>query len=453
MKEEKNFFDFPEKAKVEIFEIVNTAIAAADPCLAVKKFIQVTNSKICIGNLEFKQDDYKRVFIISFGKAAIPMAKAASEVLCDHITGGIVITKHINRFFELDNIKYKIYQGGHPVTNETSLEGTESVLNLVNDLDMNDLVICLVSGGGSALLSIPRKGIQLNDLQITIRILLECGASIDEINTIRKHLDLVKGGGLAKIIQPAKVISLILSDVVGSPLDIIASGPTAPDPSCFVDAIKVIEKYNIQKKIPITTMQFLQSGQLGLVSETVKPGNPIFLNVHNFIIGDNRRSALAGLDAARKRGFNSLLLSTNIQGEARMVGRLMGGILKEICNTGNPVPRPACIIAGGETTVTVSGNGLGGRNLETALGAVYEMAGLKDVYFLSLASDGEDGPTDAAGAIVTGETYEKSQKLGLDFDQFLTKNDSYHFFKETGGLLKSGPTGTNVNDLIFLFAF
>lgn len=435
-----------------IAEIIGAAITAADPGVAVKRVMRRKGSVLRIGDSIYDLQEVDRVFVIAFGKAAIPMTQAACEILSDAIEAGIVITKHLDEPSELD-ARFRVFQGGHPIADEGSLKGTQVVLSLSENLRESDLVICLVSGGGSALFTMPREGVSIDDLQVIVRRLLECGATISEINTIRKHLDLVKGGGLAKLVFPARIAALILSDVVGSPMETIASGPTVSDPSTFADAWKVLERYKLLEVTPVGILKTLQHGLAGTLPETAKPGERIFANVENVIVADNRLSAMTSLRAASQRGFHAMLLSTFVQGEARIVGQVMGGILREMTASGHPVPRPGCVIAGGETTVAISGRGMGGRNLETGLGAVRELAGQKNVLLVSLASDGEDGPTDAAGAAVTGDTFAISQQLGLNIDQFLLNNDSYHFFEKTGGIIRCGPTGTNVNDLIFLFTY
>ena len=433
-------------------EIIQASVDAADPYYAVKRFLQVDDTSIRVGERKYKISDVGKVVVTAFGKAAIPMTIAARDVLLDLVTSGVVLTKHLPETNVLDE-KYRIYQGGHPIPTMESLTGTQAVLSSTDGLQENDLVLCLVSGGASALFTRPRDGVSLNDMQVLVGLLLESGASIEEINTIRKHLDQVKGGGFARLVQPAKVAALILSDVVGSPMDIIASGPTVPDTSTFFETWEILERYRLTDRIPNSVIEIIQQGKLGQIPETPKSDDRCFNNVQNMIIADNRQSALAALRTAHQKGFNAMFLSSFFQGEAKIVGQNMAGILKEVSISGNPVRRPACIVAGGETTVTISGNGFGGRNLETALGAVRDLAGLENVIFLSLATDGEDGPTDAAGALVTGETFDISQKLGLNIEHFLAQNDSYHFFEQAGGLICCGPSGTNVNDLFFLFAY
>jgi hydroxypyruvate reductase len=299
----------------------------------------------------------------------------------------------------------------------------------------------------------PVEGVSLFDLQTLTTELLRCGASINEMNTLRKHLDQIKGGNLARLAAPAHVISLILSDVVADPLDVIASGPTVPDTTTFDDAKKILKKYQITEKIPPSIYAHISHGVDGFKSENPKPADPIFQNVNNVIIASNQLAARAALDRAKVEGLNTIYLTSYLQGEACQAGRFVAALARQIAKDGNPIPRPACIILGGETTVTLAGDGKGGRNQELALGSVGDLAGLLDIVLVSLATDGGDGPTDAAGAVATGETLRRAQKAGLSAHASLAHNDAYHFFQSLDDLLLIGPTNTNVNDLVFLFAF
>jgi hydroxypyruvate reductase len=290
--------------------------------------------------------------------------------------------------------------------------------------------------------------VTLSDLQALTSSLLACGASVDEINILRRHLDRLKGGGLARLASPARVVSLILSDVVGNPLEAIASGPTATDPTTCADALAVLDKYQLLGKVPKTVVSVLRSGR-----ETLKPGDAVFENVDNILIGSNLLAAQAALKQAEVEGFHPYLLRTDLQGEARDVAVELCYTLRWAWQTGDPAPRPACIVAGGETTVTLHGDGCGGRNTELALASVTELDNFPDVVLVTLATDGEDGQTDAAGAVVTGETFGRAYGLGLVPVEYLHRNDSYTFFAALDDLLKPGPTSTNVNDLIFLFTF
>jgi glycerate 2-kinase len=290
-------------------------------------------------------------------------------------------------------------------------------------------------------------------MQELTNYLLACGANINEINALRKHLDRVKGGGLASMAAPAAVVTLILSDVVGDPLDVIASGPTVPDPSTYEQAYQILKKFGLLDRVPRSIAERLEGGQRNEHPETPKPGDPVFERVQNIIIGSNIQAARAAVNQAQKEGLHTMLLTTWLQGEARQAGRFLAAVGRQINADNQPVVRPACIVAGGETTVTIKGDGLGGRNQEMALGAVSELAGLPDSALITLATDGGDGPTDAAGAIVTGETLYQAYQMGLNSDDFLVRNDAYNFFEPLGDLLKPGPTHTNVNDLAFLFAW
>jgi hydroxypyruvate reductase len=347
----------------------------------------------------------------------------------------------------------RILEASHPLPDERGVQGAQQLIDLLKGVGPDDLVIGLISGGGSALLTSPAPGLSLGDLQALTSALLACGANINEINTLRKHLDLVKGGGLAQWVAPARLATLILSDVVGDPLDVIASGPTVPDPTTFAEALGVIEKYQIGAKTPSAVIDRLQQGAAGNIPDTPKPGDPLFERVQNVIVGSNRQAAEAALAQAQAEGLYPLLLTTYLQGEARQVGRVLAGVARQVASSGQPIARPACLVAGGETTVTLRGDGSGGRNQEMALSAVAELAGLPDLALVTLATDGGDGPTDAAGAVVTGETLSRAQNLGLGPEDYLSRNNAYHFFAPLGDLLKPGPTQTNVNDLAFIFAF
>jgi hydroxypyruvate reductase len=325
------------------------------------------------------------------------------------------------------------------------------VADLLSQVTERDLVIAVISGGGSALMTLPAPGLALADLQSLTGALLRCGATINEINTLRKHLDQIKGGGLARMAYPATLVTLILSDVVGSPLDVIASGPTVPDPTTFAEAYALLERYGIAASVPPPIIEHLRRGMAGQAEETLKPGDPRFERVQNLIVASNAQAAEAALTAARTEGFNTLLLTTYLQGEAREVGRALAAVARELAATGRPLPGPACVVAGGETTVTLRGQGMGGRNQELALAAVADLAGLPGIALITLATDGGDGPTNAAGAVVTGATLERARQRGLDPLAHLARNDAYPFFDALGDLLRPGPTHTNVNDLVFIF--
>jgi len=413
-----------------ILRILSAALEAVDPYHAVQKHLPELSG---------------RVYGLAIGKAAIPMLTALAEAT--PLSGALAISKHASS--STPNL-FPVFLGSHPIPDSRSLEAGTRVLEFVSALHEDDTLICLISGGGSALVTAPYAGITLEDLQVLTSLLLACGARIDEINTIRRHLDRVKGGGLARATK-AKVISLILSDVIGNPLEAIASGPTYPNPTTNKDALMILEKYFGEQ-----TMEAQRhSDVLNSVTQCLRDSKRIPLGgldnsrVQNIIIGDNKLAAQAALAQAQREGFNAEILTNELQGEARTVGLDLAQHLRVSTER---MSLPFCLIAGGETTVTIKGNGKGGRNQELALAAVNELRDLENVMLISLATDGDDGPTDAAGAVATGEAGQRAELLGLSVADHLSRNDAYVFFEALGDLLRTGPTGTNVNDLIFLFA-
>jgi hydroxypyruvate reductase len=440
-----------------IARIMAAALDAVDPISAVERNMMCTGDELTVAGQSYDLRQFRRTFVIGAGKAAIPMASAAGRLLGEHVYRGLVITK---RGHTVDGSKIhinpppliEILEAGHPVPDAQGVKGTQRIIEILSDVGSKDLVICLISGGGSALMLAPSSGVKLDDLQSLTDTLLAAGVTINEINILRKHLDLVKGGRLAKLTAPAQLVTLILSDVIGDPLDVIASGPTVPDPSTYSDAYRVLEKYQLLNQVPESIISQLRLGQRGEISETPKPGDSIFKRVQNVIVGNNFLAGQAALEQSKAEGFNGVFLTSSLQGEARLIGPTLAAIARQIETSGHPARRPACVIAGGETTVTISGIGEGGRNQELALSAVVELAGLQNISLVALATDGGDGPTDAAGAVVTGETLSRAMELGLDPIDFLDRNDAYHFFEPLGDLLKTGPTLTNVNDLTFIFA-
>lgn len=436
-----------------VSRILASIIDAADPYVSIKKTIDHSDTDLIIQGRAYHLDDYSRIFIIGAGKGAFQMAQGLVEILGSKISGGVVIVKHLVAASNQmdDGIEYLL--GSHPIPDQVSVKSTLRLIEFTDDFCKDDLVFCVISGGGSSLLSMPEKGIKIDDLMDLTRKLLFCGAEIGEVNTLRKHLDIVKGGGLARFVYPAQLVTIILSDVIGSPLDVIASGPTVADPTSFGDAIQILKKYDIYDTVPESIIRLLLRGQSGEIPETVKLGDQCLESVQNEILSDNFKVSVDAVDAAKNVGFNSMLLTTFLRGEARQAGIFLAGILQEIDNSSHPLKRPACIVVGGETTVTVTSSGTGGRNQEVALGAVESLAGIENVALITFATDGEDGPTDAAGAVVTGDTFERGLQLEFTPTEFLNNNDSYHYFEGLGDLIKTGPTGTNVNDISLLFAF
>jgi hydroxypyruvate reductase len=443
---------------------MRAALDAVEPGAAVQRYLRLVGTHLVAGDRPGEQqaynlDECERVLVVGGGKAGAPMAAAVAEVLGDRLSGGLVIVKHGHGLEDAGAAGLiEIVEAGHPVPDEAGLKGAQRITDLLRGATGRDLVLCLISGGGSALMTAPVPGISLRDLQVLTGILLRCGATINEINTIRKHISQLKGGQLAQLASPAPVVSLILSDVVGDPLEVIASGPSVPDPTTFGDAWSILERYAIVEEAPPCIVGTLRAGVEGQVAETPKPGDPLFDRVQNLIVGSNRLAAHAAAQEAQRLGFDTLLLSTFIEGEAREVGKMVAGLAKGLVRgeamhpAGSPLSLPVGLIMGGETTVTLRGDGKGGRNQELALAAAISLAGWEGVLIVSLATDGSDGPTDAAGAFADGDTLARASRLGLDAETYLNRNDAFHFFQELGDLLLTGPTKTNVNDLILVFA-
>jgi hydroxypyruvate reductase len=341
----------------------------------------------------------------------------------------------------------RLHEAGHPVPDEAGIAGAQAILDCVKGLGPEDLVLVLISGGGSALTPAPVEGISLAEKQALTKTLLACGADIREMNMLRKHISRIKGGQLARAAQPAQVRTLILSDIVGDPLDAIASGPTVPDPTTYADALGILDKYRIRQEIPTGIRTHLEAGAAGKVSETPKPTDPLFARVKSLMVASNIQALEAAKAEAQRLGLRAMILSSFIEGETRDVARMHAALALEVRASGNPVAPPVCFITGGETTVTLKGKGKGGRNQEFALAAALDIAGLRDVVVLSAGTDGTDGPTDAAGAIADGDTLERAVAAGLKPRAALDGNDAYPFFARLSDLIITGPTRTNVMDV------
>ena len=444
------FEGLPPQAPHQVEAVVSAALAAADPIRAVHRALRLEGDELWVCGRRYALSRYQRVFVVGAGKASAAMAAAVEQVLGDRITGGWV---NVKDGYVVPTTFVTIMEAGHPLPDERSLSGSSKIASLVQQATAQDLVLCLISGGGSALMALPVDGITLSDMSSLTRALLGCGATINEMNAVRKHIEQLKGGQLARLASPAAVVALILSDVIGSPLDVIASGPTSPDESTYSDAIAVLRKYGLTASAPRSVVRHLELGSAGQFPDTPKRGDHVLDQVQNCIIASNELAAKAALKKAEELGFHAVLLSTFVEGEAREVARVLAGIVREIDHSGQPLPRPVCLVAGGETTVTIRGDGLGGRNQELALAAVAPLAGLSNVALLSLGTDGTDGPTDAAGALTSGKTAERAAARGLDPFAYLSNNDAYHFFESLGDLIRTGPTNTNVNDLLLVFAW
>ena len=433
--------------KKKAVDIFLKSVKAADPYECVKKHIKVENETVFIDNHTYPLSKYKKIVIVGGGKASARMAQAAEDILGDLIYEGWINTKD-GHSYPLKKIK--VQECSHPVPDSRGVEGARKIAELLDNADENTLVICLLSGGGSALMPAPAEGITLKEKQDVTKLLLSSGADIYELNAIRKHMSMLKGGGMARLCNPAILHVLILSDVIGDRLDTIASGPAVSDSSTFSECLEICHRHGIIESLPKSVLQRFLNGSKGLIPETAKPGDYYLKNAVNTLIGNNGISVEAARSEAEKIGFRTLVLSTVLQGEASELGNFFSAIASEIKASGNPIPMPACIIGGGETTVTVHGRGKGGRNMEMALSVAAGISGFRDVVFLSGGTDGTDGPTDAAGGIVDGATVKKGRLKGFSFDEFLMDNDSYNYLKETDGLIITGPTGTNVMDIQIL---
>ncbi len=388
------------------------------------------------------------VSVAAVGKAATAMARGAARVLGDRLGGGVLIVPRGQTGDAPSG--FEVFGGGHPIPNEDGAEGARAIRRLASDPRAGDVLLCLISGGGSALMTLPPEGVTLAAVQATTEELLRSGATIHELNCVRKHLDRLKGGRLARVAYPSRVVALVLSDVVGDPLDVIASGPVTADPTTFGQAIAILERYRVWERVPAPVRRFLGAGRAGLAPDSPKPGDPCFERASARIIGSNRLAAGAALAEAERRGYNPMLLTTWLTGEAREVGRVLAAVGREVRAGGGPLSAPACIAAAGETTVTVRGKGRGGRNQELALGAALALDGTGDILIASMGTDGIDGPTDAAGAVASGTTLARARNLGLDPARALADNDAYPFFRALDDLIVTGPTGTNVMDVVLV---
>ncbi len=447
--------------------VARAAVGAVDPDRLIRENVILDTvegrDSVVIRGRKFRLEEYDRIFLIAFGKAAPAMAGALAGVLGDRLTRGLVVSP-VGRSKTTEN-GLEFVRGSHPLPDEGSLEGARKALEIAESAEADDLVFVCVSGGGSALLCHPAEGISLAEKRQVTRALLRAGADIGELNTVRKHLSAVKGGQLAKAAFPAAVVGLILSDVLENDLESIASGPTHWDSTTFASAKGVLEGFGLWEDIPASVREHIGKGVRGERAETVKPGDPAFERVKNFIIGDNMAALKAAQKEAERLGFESLILTSSDKGEARSAAANYAAFLANMACSIQSAARPLCFLAGGELTVTVKGQGSGGRNTEFVLASLVEFGKeyLEEIFsegsggsgldwlVMSLGTDGIDGPTDAAGAWAGPSTLAKIRELGLNPAAYLDENDSYGFFRRTGNLIVTGPTGTNVMDIrIFL---
>lgn len=425
--------------------IYRAGLQAVDPEQAVSRHLVRKENRLRAGDREYDLDQFRHIYLVGAGKAGVPMARAVERVLADRLKPGLVVVKE-GHGGKLE--KTRVLEAGHPQPDQRGYQAARQLLEFLHSqLTCQDLLLVVLSGGGSALLPAPQEGITLEDKQRTTAVLLRCGATIHEINALRKHLSRIKGGRLLRATQGASVLTLLLSDVVGDDLSSIASGPTAPDPTTYQDCLEIIDRYGIAGDLPPAVLQALRQGG----EETPKPGDPVFQRVQNLIVGSNILALQAAAEEARRQGFSPLILSSSVEGNTTDVALFHVALAREVLATGNPLTPPCCLISGGETTVQLTGDGKGGRNMEFALWCAREIAGWDHpVLFASLGSDGTDGPTDAAGALASPETARRGKELGLSIKDYLRRNDSYHFFQKLGDLIVTGPTQTNVMDLRFV---
>lgn len=429
-------------------KLITAAIQAADPQKALRGALIRKGNQLKAGDRSYDLSQFRRIVCVGAGKASGQMALALEQVLGDNLEGGIVIVKD---GYEAPCKKVCIVEAAHPVPDRRSVKATKQIVSLVQSLTRHDLLIVLLSGGASSLLCAPSASLTLADKQRTTRLLLRSGATIQEINVVRKHMSAIKGGQLAQA-TPANILTLLISDVLGDDLAAIGSGPTISDSSTFQDAIDILKQYSIWTTVPVSIQRHLKKGRVSTGSGTLKAPRKGTLRNRQIVLANNQR-AIAGVGTeARKLKLKPYILPFPIQGEAKEIGSILGGLAKDLVEFGNPVRPPACLIAGGEPTVTVTGKGKGGRAQECVLAAAQELTGLPHVFVAGFGTDGTDGPTEAAGALVDGKTLERASRKGIDLSLSLDNHDSYHFFKHVGGHIITGPTGTNVNDIYLLFA-
>ena len=435
--------------------IFSRALERVDPYEMIKNSIAVEDDTLVISHngqtLRENLNAYRDIVAIGIGKASSKMGAAVEDILKERLSGGIVVTKygHAERLKGI-----QVIEAGHPIPDENSVAGAEAIYRIASRADENTLIINLISGGGSSLLSLPAEGVTLGDKQETTRVLLESGADIREINCVRKHISRVKGGRFAHAAFPARMINIILSDVVGDRLDSIASGIAVPDDTTYAQAVGIVDKYRIRSVLPASVVSLLESGKAGKNPDTPKQGDHVFDRVLNILLGNNLAACRAARDHGTYLGYRSFLLTSMLTGEAREAARFFAAVARDIRRCTSDFAKPALVVSGGETTVTVKGDGKGGRNQEMALSFLNDFQEAQDdmegIHFLSAGTDGTDGPTDAAGALVGPGLLHRVRSSGLNTGAYLEKNDSYHFFQKAGGLFVTGPTNTNVCDIQLL---
>jgi glycerate 2-kinase len=424
---------------------MKVAIKAVDPEILIRQKMRLNGSKLVLGHSRIDLSSFERILVLGGGKAALGMALAVERVLESRITAGVVNVPSPLAKGTLPR-RIKLKPASHPIPSQRGVAGVKRMLAMVGKPGSKDLIFLLLSGGASSMLPLPAPGVSVDVKQKVTRSLLASGASIREINTVRRHLSGIKGGRLAERLYPATVLTLIISDVVGDEIEDVGSGPTAPDPSTYQDARKVLEKYQLWNGSPEAIKSLIRRGMAGVVGETPKPGSKVFQHVHNEIVGSNKEACLAAAESLKRSGYRTTILTRRMAGDARRAGETISNTLAGL------EKRPAAVISAGETTVSVRGNGMGGRNQELVLAASLALEGLERVLVVSVGTDGRDGPTNAAGAIADGETVRRALRKGMSPKGFLENNDSYNFFRRLKDLVVTGPTGTNVGDLTLALA-
>jgi len=436
------------RARRLVVETLEFTLTSVDPHVLVSQKVKRRGEKLHVENQVIPLGGYDRIFVVGAGKASGAMVEALEPILGNRLTGGLVVVPSGQESPKLERVRSAT--ASHPTPDTNSVNAAKALTTLVEKLDSRDLLICAISGGGSALLSLPTEPLTIDDKGSVARLLMNAGATIVELNTVRKHLSMIKGGWLAKRSHAGRILGLIISDVVGDRLDSIASGPISPDTTTFSDAIAVLRRYNLSETIPRSATKILNEGANGGIPETPKSGDPCFRRVSYRFLGNNRVACTSARRYLRSKGIKAEILTSSATGEARYLGSFIGSMAREIVQFDEPFRRPCAFIVGGETTVTVTGSGRGGRNQECTMACAEKIQGLKGIAMASIGSDGIDGPTDAAGAIADGMTISRSEELALKFDELLAQNDSYRFFKPLNDLVMTGRTSTNVNDVALI---
>jgi len=426
-------------------ETLQFTLTSVDPHILVSQKVKRRGEKLHVENQVIPLGGYDRILVVGAGKASGAMVEALEPILENRLTGGLVVVPSGQESPKLERVRSAT--ASHPTPDTSSVDAAKALTTLVEKLNSRDLLICAISGGGSALLSLPTEPLTIDEKGTVARLLMNAGATIVELNTVRKHLSTIKGGWLAKRSHAGRILGLIISDVVGDRLDSIASGPISPDATTFSDAIAVLKRHNLWETIPSSATKILDEGANGSIPESPKSGDPCFHRVSYHILGNNRVACTSARRYLRSKGVKAEILTSSATGEARGLGSFIGALAREIVQFDEPFRRPCALIVGGETTVTVTGSGRGGRNQECTMACAEQIQGLKGIAMASIGSDGIDGPTDAAGAIADGMTISRSEELALKFDELLAQNDSYRFFQPLKDLVMAGRTNTNVNDV------